>query len=157
MCGDEHIAIEPATDADSQAILDLVSRCGLPLDGLAQHLSTGVVARAGEPGAMRVVGNATLELYGQWALLRSVAVDEAVRGCGVGRRLTEAALDMAVRRGVHRVYLLTETAAGFFLRFGFRPITREEVPPPVRASVEFTSACPSSAAVMELAVLGPGR
>ena len=46
------------------------------------------------------------------------------------------------------VYLLTETAAEFFPRFGFRPIARDTVDPAVRASVEFTSACPDTALVM---------
>jgi choline dehydrogenase-like flavoprotein len=46
------------------------------------------------------------------------------------------------------VFLLTTTAEGFFPRFGFEQITRDEVPPSVRGSVEFQSACPASAIVM---------
>jgi amino-acid N-acetyltransferase len=46
------------------------------------------------------------------------------------------------------VFLLTTTAEKFFPRFGFEQIAREDVPPSVQASVEFTSACPTSAIVM---------
>ncbi len=50
------------------------------------------------------------------------------------------------------MFLLTETAAHFFPRFGFRAISRGEVPESVRASLEFTTACPKSALVMERAL-----
>jgi amino-acid N-acetyltransferase len=43
---------------------------------------------------------------------------------------------------------LTTTAERFFPKFGFEPIDREQVPPSVRESVEFQSACPASAIVM---------
>ena len=46
------------------------------------------------------------------------------------------------------VYLLTTTADGFFPRFGFSRITRDDVPDSVKGSVEFRSACPASAVVM---------
>jgi len=103
-----------------------------------------VVARqAGE-----VVGAAGLELYADGALLRSVVVDASVQGQGLGRRLIEAALALADRRGLSTVFLLTTTAAGLFPRFGFERIERDDVPESVRASVEFQSACPASAVVM---------
>ena len=104
------------------------------------------MAREGRDGA--VVGSAALELYGASALLRSVAVQRDRRGRGLGRRLTGAALDLARRCGAVRVYLLTETADDFFPRFGFSPVARREVPPSVRGSVEFVSACPESARAM---------
>jgi amino-acid N-acetyltransferase len=46
------------------------------------------------------------------------------------------------------VYLLTNTAAEYFPRFGFERITRADVPPAVQASIEFTSLCPYTATVM---------
>ena len=51
---------------------------------------------------------------------------------------------------IKSVYLLTETAGGFFPRFGFRAIPRDAVDPAVQRSVELTSACPASALVMRL-------
>jgi amino-acid N-acetyltransferase len=142
--------IEAATAADLPAILALLARSGLPEAGLADHLATALVARAG--GA--IAGSAALEVYGEAALLRSVAVDAAWRGQGLGQALTRAALDLARRRGVVAVYLLTETAAGFFPRFGFRPVPRAAVAPAVQQSVEFTSACPASAQALALSLTG---
>jgi amino-acid N-acetyltransferase len=138
------ITIVAAHDADVQAILALLERTGLPPDGLREHVRTTLVARSGE----RVIGSAALELYGKAALLRSVAVEAEFRGAGLGHQLTHAVLDLARQRGVTTAYLLTETAADFFPRFGFRPTTRTAVDPAVQQSVEFVSACPASAHVL---------
>jgi amino-acid N-acetyltransferase len=138
--------IAPATPPDLPAIFDLLDRSKLPRDGLGDHIATTLVARDGR----HLVGTAALELYGASALLRSVAVAAEQRGRGLGQALTSAALDLARRRGVRTVYLLTETAADFFPKFGFRPIPRSEVDQAVLRSTEFTTACPASALVMKL-------
>ena len=140
------MSVEPANDADFPTIAELLELSKLPRDGLADHMATALVARKGD----RIVGSAALEMYGSSALLRSVAVDAARRGQGLGQRLTQAALDLARRRGVAAVYLLTETAAEFFPRFGFGRIDRSEVPAAVQQSIEFTGACPQSALVMKV-------
>jgi amino-acid N-acetyltransferase len=140
------IAIAAATAADLPHILALLGRARLPPDGLAEHLASALVARDGD----RIIGSVALEVHGQVGLLRSVAVDEAVRGRGLGARLTAAALELARARRLRTIYLLTETAAEFFPRFGFRPVTRADVDPAALQSVEFTTACPDSATVMAL-------
>jgi len=138
------ITIAAAHAADMPAILALLERSALPQDGLQEHVATTLVARAGAC----VVGCAALELYGKAALLRSVAVAAELRGAGLGHQLTRAALDLARQRGVGTVYLLTETASGFFPRFGFHPTHRAAVDQAVQQSVEFVSACPISAHVL---------
>ncbi len=50
------------------------------------------------------------------------------------------------------VFLLTETAEPFFVRFGFERVSREEAPPQLRASEEFRCLCPESAAFMRRSV-----
>ncbi len=136
--------ISPAAPADLPAILALLTASKLPRAGIEDHVASTLVARH-EPG---VVGTAALELYGGAALLRSVAVATQLRGQGLGAALTVAALDLARRRGVRTVYLLTETAGRFFPKFGFTAITRAQVEPVVLGSLEFTTACPKSALVM---------
>jgi amino-acid N-acetyltransferase len=138
------ITIAMARNSDLSALLALLERSGLPQEGLANHLATTIVARSG--GA--VVGSAALEVYGGAALLRSVAVDATLRGQGLGQRLTRAALDLARQRGVATVYLLTETAAEFFPRFGFQLTERAAVETAVQQSIEFRGACPASAQVL---------
>jgi amino-acid N-acetyltransferase len=140
------VSIGPACRDELPRILELLEEVGLPPDGLANHLSTTLVAR----GDGRVVGCAALELYEPAALLRSVAVRRDLRRTGLGRRLTEAALQLSRHLDVEEAYLLTETADHFFPRFGFRPIPRSEVPRSVRSSIEFTSACPAGARAMVL-------
>lgn len=140
------IPIEPARPDELPEILTLLEECGLPQDGLRDHLSSTLVARR-EGG---IVGSAALEIYGRTALLRSVAVRRDLRGAGIGGRLTAAALNLALDLGVEEAYLLTETADSFFPRFGFRRIPRSEVPEDVRRSAEFVSACPAGARALAL-------
>ncbi len=140
------ITLGPAQPDDLSAILALLAENHLPQDGLADHLGSTLVAWS----AGQLVGSAALELYGPYALLRSVSIRPAMQRNGLGQRLTHAALDLARQRGVTHVFLLTETAATYFPRFGFAPIQRSEVPASVQQSVEFTTACPQSALVMAL-------
>jgi amino-acid N-acetyltransferase len=138
------IAIEPARPEDVDAVLRLLDENKLPRDGWRDHLDTTVVAqRAG-----KVVGVAALEIYADGALMRSVAVAPALQGQGLGHRLTSAVLQMAHERHIRHAYLLTTTAERFFPKFGFDRIERSDVPVSVQQSVEFRSACPSSAIVM---------
>lgn len=144
MSAETGIRIDRASHADAGELQALLARAHLPIDGLSSHLDAALVAREGD----RVVGSAAIELYADGGLLRSVAVDEACRGTGLGARLTSAAIDDAQQRGLPALYLLTTTAEHFFPRFGFERITREEVPASVQESIEFRGACPASAIVM---------
>ena len=136
--------VERAQPEDIASVLSLLERHGLPLDGADAMGDAVVVARLDG----RVVGAAGLERYADGALLRSVVVDASAQGHGLGQRLTEAALALARDLCMPSVFLLTTTADGFFPRFGFERIGREDVPESVRQSVEFRSACPASAVVM---------
>jgi amino-acid N-acetyltransferase len=136
--------IDQARPEEAEAVLRLLERHHLPVDGLTGSPGTILVAR--ENG--QIVGSAALEIYADGALLRSVAVAPEAQGRGLGQQLTAAAIRMAERLNVRALFLLTTTAERFFPRFGFEPIAREEVPATVQASIEFVSACPSSATVM---------
>jgi amino-acid N-acetyltransferase len=138
------VVIGSATKRDLKEIRALLERLHLPLEGVDEHVSTMLVAKEGG----RVVGTAALELYADGALLRSVAVEEGRQGRQLGHQLTNAALRLAQTHGARTVFLLTTTAEKFFPKFGFEPIDREQVPPSVRESAEFQSACPASAIVM---------
>ena len=109
-----------------------------------EHLATTLVVRQNG----RVIGSAALEVYPDGALLRSVAVAPEAQGQGLGHDLTHAAIRMARAVDAPAIYLLTTTAERYFPKFGFERIARTDVPPAVQTSIEFTSACPSTAAVM---------
>ena len=138
--------IVSAIATDVPAILTLLIEAGLPQEGLTDHLATTLVARQGND----VVGSVALEVYSDKALLRSVAVAAQLRSKGLGTRLVDAALQMARQQQLTHVYLLTETATDFFLRYGFHTISRGNVAAAVQQSVEFTHVCPESATVMVL-------
>lgn len=136
--------VRPATPEDLPRIEQLLTASALPLDGVKESLGDFVVAESGPD----IVGVAGLEICRDDALLRSVAVAPGWRSRGVGRQLVTRAIAGAEARGLRALYLLTTTAEQYFPSFGFRRITRDEVPEPVRRTEEFTSACPASAAVM---------
>jgi amino-acid N-acetyltransferase len=147
------LTIERAGPGDGPAILRLLSASSLPTDGVMDHIDTALIARFDD----HVVGCAALEIYPDGALLRSVAVDGAHHRQGIGSAVTRAALDLAKRLGIAEVYLLTTTAEAFFPKFGFNRIARDQMPPGVQTSVEFRSACPSSATVMRTILKGPAK
>lgn len=150
------VSLRRASPQDAKAVAHLLAQQALPQAGVAEWLDHFWVAEHGDA----VVGVAGVELYGPAALLRSVAVDPAWRGTGLGRLLTEHALQEAEAAGARDIYLLTTTAERYFPRIGFACISREVVPQAVTASVEFREACPASAVVMHRALggaVGPAR
>ena len=118
---------------DIPRIQELITGERLPAYGLDEYLETFFVLADGD----EVVGCAGLEVYGAAALLRSVVVAAERRSRDEGRRLVEAALAEARRRGVARVYLFTMSAGGFFGRLGFREVSPEEFEEAVRASRQY--------------------
>jgi amino-acid N-acetyltransferase len=140
-------SIEPARGEYWPQIENLLLTRELPLQGAKEHLGNFLVAA----DSGRVVGVAGLEVYGAYGLLRSVAVQEHLAGRGLGARLVEAAVARAQSLGVHELYLLTTTAAGYFERLGFERISSKEIPFALSASEELQGACPATATVMRIA------
>lgn len=61
------------------------------------------------------------------AEIRSLAVDEAAAGTGIGRALVEANIEEARTQGIVQVYAFTYVT-GFFARLGFRVVPHESMP-----------------------------
>lgn len=144
-----------ATVDDAPAILQLLTNAGLPVDGVADLLATDarqfVVAEA---DARDVVAAAGLEVCGNNALLRSVAVREDWQRHGLGHQLVQRVVGEAESRGIAALYLLTMTAEHYFPRFGFDVVARDAVPAEIANTLEFKSACPASATAMTRALGG---
>jgi amino-acid N-acetyltransferase len=143
--------LRPATRADLAAVERLLAAASLPTVGVADlfanHPDDFVVAdHPGSPGELAAV--AGLEVRGDTALLRSVAVDPAWRQHGLGQALVRRVVCEAEARGLDAVYLLTMTAEHYFPRFGFERVDRDLVPAEIAATLEFRSACPASAVAM---------
>jgi N-acetylglutamate synthase-like GNAT family acetyltransferase len=87
------------------------------------------------------VGCVAIEMVGDVALLRMLAVAPERRGEGLGYVLVEAATDRARSQGVRHLYLVTDGAQGYFgEKLGFAAIDRKEIVAPIQATAEYALA-----------------
>lgn len=124
---------------------DLLTAADLPAEGVGPDGGRFLIA-TDEQG--RIGGGVGLEGEPPEALLRSLVVDPESQGRGLGALLLAAAERLAAQAGIRRLYLLTTTAADYFESRGYRPIAREDAPPSIRATEEFSRLCPDSAVAM---------
>jgi amino-acid N-acetyltransferase len=146
--------IRSARPSDLAAVESLLSSNNLPVAGVHEAFDDFFVAE-GDRANMRppqVVGAIGLERFGRQALLRSAVLADEWRGWGFGHQLVDELVEHAYSVGIDELYLLTTTAEPFFALRGFMRIDRADVPASVRASVEFTSACPDTAVAMKRVV-----
>jgi amino-acid N-acetyltransferase len=136
--------IRQATPQDLSEVLALLAEAKLPTEGVADHFHSFLVDDDGG----RIVASVGLELRGEVALLRSLAVTPDLRSTGLGAALLRRALDEAHDRA-GGVYALTTTAERYLCRFGFEPVPRSSVPAELLESRELQDACPSSATVLK--------
>ena len=95
---------------------------------LYEHLRDFSVCAEPIEAAEGVVGCVALELvWRDLAEIKSLAVDEAHQGKGIGEQLVRAALQEGRRLGLSRVFALTRKLA-FFERLGFREVPKETLP-----------------------------
>lgn len=117
------ITLRQAVPFDWPAVSELLAASKLPRDGAQDHLPSFVVAlREGT-----VVGVAGLEIYGDVALLWSVAVRAEQRRQGIGQSLMQELVRQAQAQRMLNIYLLTTTAAGYFATHGFKDTARTAV------------------------------
>ncbi|HYD96011.1 MAG TPA: arsenic resistance N-acetyltransferase ArsN2 [Noviherbaspirillum sp.] len=135
---------QPRTD-DLPALKALLDSSALPSSDLTeQHLEHFVILAQ----ANRVAGSVGLEVHGENALLRSLAVETMMRGDGLGTRLLELIEEHAREHGVQRLFLLTTSAESFFMHHGYERSERAAVPESIRRTAQFDGICPSTAACL---------
>ena len=149
--GIETASIRRARPDDVGPIERLLAGADLPLAGVAEimreHAGDFFVAESS--GAQpQIVAVAGLDVCGDAAVLRSVAVDPEWRSRGVGQQIVRHTIADADARGIHALYLLTVSAERFFPRFDFERVERAAIPRPVAETVEFMLACPATAVAM---------
>ena len=140
--------LRAADSQDTQGIRLLLERNGLPTSDLASSRPEFIVAHDGA----ELIGAGALERFGAVALLRSVVVAADRRGTGLGQRIVQEIEQRARYSGIEQLVLLTQTAAPFFERHGYRVIERGAAAPAVQASEEFRSLCPASSVCMSKAL-----
>ena len=134
----------PASAQDLIAIRALLERSGLPTSDLESARPEFAVIR--EKG--QVIAAGALQRFGSSALLRSVIVASDRRGIGLGEAIVSELERVARAAQISRLVLLTQTAAEFFARQGYRVIERSSAPQDMQGSEEFRSLCPSLATCM---------
>lgn len=144
-----HIQIESAQSDDRASITTLLQQAQLLTDDLPADLHDFVIAKE----ASTPIGVAGLERYDRVGLLRSVAVSAHYQGQQIATQLISRLLDRAQASAVTEVYLITTTADQYFLRHGFRPVHRQDVPAAIQQTQQFSSLCPLSAIVMKRSVI----
>ncbi len=142
------VTVRPASEGDLPDVIRLLRGNDLPSEDLTTSRPLLLVAVAGE----EVVGCVGVEAHGTLALLRSLVVAPSWRGRGLSAELIRRVLELASSAGVQEVFLLTTTAAPLFARHGFVSAARESAPEAIRQTRELASLCPSSAALMRLAL-----
>ena len=142
------LTISPAQTNDTDTIRRLLIDARLPSEDFAKHIHFFLVAEQDST----VVGVVGLEVHGDAGLLRSLVVDGAYRGHGLGTQLCNRLCDSAQAAHIKTLYLLTTTASGFFPKLGFVETQRSAAPPAIQASEEFSSICPSTAVCMTKAL-----
>lgn len=128
-----------------QVAIQILQDAELPTEDLTEsHVE--YFFYAGLPA--KPTGLVGLEIFGDVALLRSLAVVPERRGFGEGQQLLAHAEREAWAKGVRTIYLLTTTAEDFFSKYGYARASREAAPAAIRSTKEFSGICPASSAFM---------
>ncbi len=141
---DVEITIRPPFDTDVRHVKRLLRAAGLPAD----DLNAGMLAFVAEANG-RPIGAIGIENFGSVALLRSLVMESEFRGGGFGSFLVERLEELARKRGVAELWLLTIDADAWFQKLGYRAMGREHAPTEIRATAEFSSLCPDDAVLMQ--------
>lgn len=126
------------------AVLDLLATEKLPFKDISACLEDFLLAIDGD----KMVGVVGMERYGTYGLLRSLVVHPCYRSKCIASLLINNLEEIGNKSGITILYLLTETAAVYFEKRGYKYSFRNEVPDEVQASKEFSSLCSASAVAM---------
>jgi amino-acid N-acetyltransferase len=139
------LKIEFTHARDSSRVKQVLMDCGLPSEDITpDHLDHFLILRNDD----RLAGVVGLEIFGRYALLRSLAVTRSNRAKGFAIQLTKQAEIYARSKKVGTLYLLTLTAEGFFSKQGYQKTDRDSVPTVLQRTTEFKNLCPANAVCM---------
>ena len=144
------IKIESAKTSDLEEIYALLKLVNLPIEGVEETIDNFLLLIREIDSEEELVGCVGLEIFEEYALLRSAAVHPNHQGKNYGKQLVLAIIAYAKLIGAKELFLLTETAELFFEKMGFTKVDRAQVPAIVKTSIEFESLCDESAIVMSL-------
>ena len=132
------------TEKDRQAVMALLAEQGLPVSDITENTLLYSLLDGD-----KVIGTAGLDIFDDSALVRSVSVLKELQGKGYGKFLNGLVELAAKEKEINCLYLITNTAGGFFGRRGYSIIDREAAPETIKQTGQFSTLCPSSAVVMK--------
>jgi UDP-N-acetylmuramate: L-alanyl-gamma-D-glutamyl-meso-diaminopimelate ligase len=129
-------AVIPARPRDMDDIRALLRSLDLDWADLRDEDHRNFYVLINEHGFIGCIG---IEVFGEDAVLRSLAVMKTARGHGYGWMLADTAINMTRRRGVKRMYLVTDKISSDFFaeKHGFRVVDLSLVSPAAGRSPTF--------------------
>lgn len=116
----------PLSPNDVSDLRDFLTRADLTLSGLDAPTVRLWLLRDTD-GLMQGSTGYEVSDSGLDVLIRSVAVDPALRWNGLGLRLAQFALDEAARAGAQRAWLFSRRSGPFWKRLDFTPANRDDL------------------------------
>jgi amino-acid N-acetyltransferase len=129
---------------DLGEIEKLLNDCDLLSVDVEEHLDDFFVYK--EEG--RIIGVGGLEKRGVDGLVRSIAVNPSNQNKGVGESIYKSIELQAYRSGINTLYLLTESAVKYFIKYGFMVKERSGAPESIMNTKQYKTLCPSTAKLM---------
>jgi N-acetylglutamate synthase-like GNAT family acetyltransferase len=112
------LKLRAAGFADVSRLNQLLEEASLPRGHIEEFIENFVVIE--DEGA--IAGGGGFERYDSSAVLRSVVVEDGLRGRGLGRRIAEALMDKARDAAVTDFCLFTIDSHEFWSRLGFEDV-----------------------------------
>ena len=135
-------ALSTPTIQDAQTLLETVELLSNDLEEKMMESFLGIYSED------RLVAMGGLEIYGGYALLRSVATAPTHQRQGLAGQIVAALEILSAQAGVADLYLLTESAESHFSKLGFCRVERDVAPHAIAQTGQFRDLCPDSAAFM---------
>lgn len=121
------LRLTPTTPHSLDEVIEFLRVADLTLSGLDSPTVRLWTARDAETG--RIIASTGYERSDDnyHVLIRSVAVDPALRGLGLGLQLASFALDRAIESGAARAWLFSRRSGPFWQKVGFVSADRNEL------------------------------
>ena len=139
------MSFRAAKKSDLDKIQAILKDVKLPYQDCAKHVHNFVVLELND----NIIGVGGIELYGDIALLRSIAVEKKYRNQGWGDAVFLEIKEYAFQSGAKELYLLTETAEQYLTKRGFIKVDRDMAPQAIKQTEQFSGLCSLSAIVMK--------
>ncbi len=139
------IIFKASKPEDISVVTKLLQEQNLPTGGIEDQFENFILVFTHNS---EFVGCGGLELYGDYGLVRSMAIRSEFQNKKIGSKLINQIEKVAKDNNIKQLYLLTETAERFFSKHGYSTIERINIPESISNTYEYSVACKQSAIVM---------